>query len=64
MSAISPRRRPNGQLTALPAFDLEYDLDHPEEPTEITVYSPRETEFATHWISIDVDHAVDLRDVA
>jgi hypothetical protein len=64
MSAISPRRPPNGHAENLPTFELDYDLDTPDDPAEITIYSARESELATHWISIDVDHAIDLRDVA
>jgi hypothetical protein len=64
MVTISPRRRPTRRVEELPRFDLDFDLDTPDNPTEITIYSSLEAELATHWISIDADHAVDLRDVA
>ncbi|MDS0221514.1 hypothetical protein NDI54_09150 [Haloarcula sp. S1AR25-5A] len=31
-----------------------------ENPTELTVFSDRDEELPTHWISVDIDHAVAL----
>lgn len=50
--------------TALPTFDLSYDVDDREDPTTVTVYPETSDGNTTCWISIDVDHAVDLADIA
>jgi 2-phospho-L-lactate guanylyltransferase (CobY/MobA/RfbA family) len=64
MATTAPHRRLTRRAEELPRFDLDFDLDTPDDPTEVTIYSSQRAELATHWISIDVDHAVDLRDVA
>lgn len=55
---------PASPLDDLPKFDLEYDLDDPVEPTEVTVYEVEADDQTTHWITAGVDAAVDLLDVA
>jgi hypothetical protein len=39
---------------------LDYAVDDAETPTELTVFSDRDGELRTHWISVDIDHAVAL----
>jgi hypothetical protein len=51
-----------GTLTDPPTFDLSYDIDEREDPTRLTVYSEASNETSTHWITVDMDHAVDTRD--
>lgn len=45
-----------------PLFDLSYDVDDPADPSEVTVYADGTS--TTQWISIDIDHAIALEDVA
>jgi len=52
------------QLDELPTFDLDCTVDDVDHPSEVTVYSPWEGDVTTHWLSIDLAHAVDLADVA
>lgn len=47
----------------LPTFDLSYDVDDPEDPSQVTVYSEKTGESVTHWITIDIATAVDLADI-
>jgi len=51
-------------LDALPSFELSFDFDDDERPRWVTVYSEQEDEIATHWLSIEVDYAIDLAKVA
>jgi hypothetical protein len=53
-----------GGLADLPTFDLNYTVDDGDDPEWITVYAEDAEEFATHWITVDVEHAVDIVDVA
>lgn len=55
---------PTSPLGDLPQFDLHYGLDDPVEPTEVTVYEVDAEDQTTHWITVGVDAAVDLVDVA
>ena len=54
----------DGTLGDLPTFDLSYTVDDEDDPAWIAVYAAGEEEFATHWITVDVDSAVDLAHVA
>lgn len=52
------------QTSDYPVFDLSYTVDDDESPATVTVFSERPEELSTCWLSIDVEHAVDLADVA
>jgi hypothetical protein len=58
MSVSDPRR----DSTAHPAQSTRFDcaVDDAENPTQLTVFSKRDHELPTHWISVDIDHAVAL----
>lgn len=51
-------------LAASPTFDLSYAVDDEEEPTSVTVFPGDTIDDLTTWISVDVDAAIDLEDVA
>lgn len=55
---------PSSPLNDLPQFELEYELDDPVEPTEVTVYEVDAADTTTNWITVAVDDAIDLVDVA
>lgn len=66
MSAIDDTATPDwiadSPASGSPSFELTFAYDDPDDPATVTVY-PEETEArATTWISVDVDHAVDLGD--
>ena len=62
MSATDHRERPSrSPLARLPEFDLAYLFDDEDDPAEVTVFPSRfDDDLATHWITIDVSHAVPL----
>jgi len=41
-------------------LDLYCAVDDEDDPTQVTIYSERDGELPTHWISMDVEHAVAL----
>lgn len=45
-----------------PGVRLAFALDDEDDPTEVTVYPERCADVTTTWITVDVEHAVDLRD--
>ena len=51
-------------LNDLPQFDLDYELDDPVEPTEVTLYEADAGGDTTNWITVDVADAIDLVDVS
>ncbi|HKJ59072.1 MAG TPA: hypothetical protein VKA37_07580 [Halobacteriales archaeon] len=51
-------------LNDLPQFDLDYELDDPIEPTEVTVYEADAGDDTTNWITVAVADAIDLVDVS
>lgn len=55
---------PAERFIAPPSFELTYAFDDSDEPTEVTVFPADRDDVTTTWISIDFDHAVDLRDTA
>ena len=65
MSTTEPRRVALASvLEALPRFELDYAVDDPQVPAEVTIYDPLATDPTTHWLTVDVGSAVDLADVA
>lgn len=54
----------NRESIAFPAFDLSCAFDDKENPTQVTIYSEADDERTTRWISIDVEHAIDVADIA
>lgn len=47
-----------------PEFELEHSPDDLARPTEVTVFNPDPSGIATHWITVDAETAVDLREIA
>jgi hypothetical protein len=45
------------------SVDLVSAVDDEADPTQLTVYSDRDDEITTHWITVDLDHAVDLAEM-
>ena len=39
---------------------VDYAVDDADTPTELTVFSEQADELPTHWISVDIGHAVAL----
>lgn len=62
MSATDRQAEPAGEgLDALPEFDLACKYDDEDAPTEVTVFPARfGDDLATHWLTIDVEHAIPL----
>lgn len=51
-------------LNDLPQFGLDYEYDDPVNPSEVTVFEAAAADRTTHWITVDVDGAVDLASIA
>lgn len=62
MSLDAPLADPDDPSADYPTFYLCYDVDDPEDPSEVTVFSDRADEISTQWISVDAAHAVDVTD--
>jgi hypothetical protein len=43
---------------------LCWAYDDRRDPSEVTLYVPDEGDRTTHWLTIDVEHAIDPADVA
>ncbi len=54
---------PDFEPEASPEFALDYMIDDKEAPSELTIFSPREPDITTHWITVDFDSAVPIQDV-
>ena len=48
----------------LPAFNLDYGGEDPQEPEEITIYDPLAPDVTTRGLTANTTAAVDLADVA
>ncbi|MDT3435324.1 hypothetical protein [Haloarcula sp. 1CSR25-25] len=58
MSVSDPLRDSSARPARSTRFD--YAVDDADNPSELTVFSDRDDELRTHWISVDIDHAVAL----
>jgi hypothetical protein len=38
--------------------DLEYGTDDPDDPEEVTIFSPERPNLTTEWITIEYDEAI------
>ena len=58
MSVYDPLR----DSSVRPAESTRVDcaVDDADNPTELTVFSDQDDELPTHWISVDIEHAVAL----
>ena len=43
--------------------DLEWLFDDPDDPSEVTVFTPRGERTATEWITVDADTAIPVDEV-
>ncbi|MFB6122344.1 MAG: hypothetical protein ABEJ78_02655 [Haloferacaceae archaeon] len=59
----SGRRPPGAELEETPEFDLECIYDDPENPAELTIFSPESEDLTTEWITTDRSTAVPLEKV-
>lgn len=48
----------------LPTFELDFAFDDEDRPREVTIYLSTERGTTSCWLTMDVEHAVDLTDVA
>ena len=64
MSVTSPSSGRPGPTASDSATTLSWAYDDEFAPTTVTVFSERDDELTTHWISIDIGHAVRLADMA
>lgn len=64
MSVNDAIRSSDGDLAALPNFDLCFAFDDDEAPRWVTVYSEVDDEFTTQWLSMRADLAVGLDQIA
>lgn len=53
-----------GGIDELPTFELDYGIDDPDDPDEVTIFEPDAESVTTSWLSIDAGHAVSIEDVA
>lgn len=61
MSASGEGRVGTGTtLDDLPTYALSYEFDDPVDPSSVTVFEPGPEHVTTHWITVDLAHAVDL----
>ena|GEM_PF-1184000 len=58
MSVYDPLRDSSARPAGSTRFD--YAVDDADNPTELTVFSDQDDELPTHWISVDIGHAVAL----
>ncbi|GGM25127.1 hypothetical protein GCM10009006_03020 [Haloarcula argentinensis] len=58
MSVYDPLRDSSARPAGSARF--EYAVDDADNPTELTVFSDQDDELPTHWISVDIEHAVAL----
>jgi hypothetical protein len=58
MSVYDPLRDSSARPAGSTRFD--YAVDDADNPTELTVFSDKDDELPTHWISVDIEHAVAL----
>jgi len=56
-----PDQYGNPACESYPWFDLDWMVDDPDAPSELTVRPDKET--MTMWISIDPDHAVAIEEL-
>ena len=54
----------HGAIDDLPAFELDFGIDDPDDPGEVTIFAPDADTITTSWISIDAGYAVSIEDVA
>lgn len=65
MSATGPNTVESASvLDDLPQFDLAYEFDDPLDPMEVTIFEPGAPDRTTHWLTVDVDWAIDLASIA
>lgn len=64
MSSTVDTQGSRGTKDELPTFELDYGIDGPDEPEEVTIYDPDAETVSTSWISIGAGHAVSIEDVA
>ena len=58
MSVYDPLRDSSARPAGSTRFD--YAVDDADNPTELTVFSDQDDELPTHWIPVDIEHAVAL----
>ncbi len=51
-------------LDALPRFALDFAVDDPHAPSEVTLYDPLAEDVTTSWLTVDAAVAIDLAEVA
>lgn len=44
-----------------PTFELDFMVDDEEDPTELTIFSPRGDDITTQWITVDLNTAVPIQ---
>lgn len=58
-------RTVDGELCDLPKFEFGYGLDDRYHPSEVTIFDDSAgTAVLESWLTIDLDHAVPLEEVA
>lgn len=63
MSTTSPDPERRGVLQDPPEFELTFQFDDPENPTEVTVFPDNvEDEPVTEWISIESGYALPVEE--
>lgn len=63
MSAPGTLPDESTRLETAPDFELSFAVDDEDDPSEVTVFPEDGSTPTTTWITIDVEHAVDLEDV-
>lgn len=59
-------RPPDGDRRepGLPEVELAHAFDDDADPRYVTVYPAHRTDVTTTWLTVDVEHAVDLAEMA
>lgn len=63
MSAPDTIPDESSRLASVPSFELSFAVDDEEDPSEVTVFPEDGATPTTTWITMDVEHTVDLEDV-
>ena len=45
-----------------PSFELTYEVDDPEAPSSVTVFTESAEAWQTEWLTMDFDHTVSIPD--
>lgn len=63
MSAYGSPSRSTPRARGILDVDLEWLFDDPDDPSEVTVFTPRGERTATEWITVDAATAIPIDEI-